>query len=103
MYVLHRTFGLISKKLSIYLYRLWLELRGELPPFTGLPRGLILGNLHSYTRIPIRYRGVGKRLVQRPSEKSSSRKLAQALSYSRLDMPHCYFGLFYSSWPLFAV
>src|SRR5215208_1324417 len=37
-----------------------LTLKG-LPLFTRLPRRLILGNLHSYTRIPIRYRGVGKR------------------------------------------
>src|SRR5215212_11653255 len=27
-----------DKKLSIHLYRLWLELRGELPLFTYLPR-----------------------------------------------------------------
>src|SRR5215212_6008972 len=31
------------------------------PLSTKSPRRLILGNLHSYTRIPIRYRGVGKR------------------------------------------
>src|SRR5215203_4899765 len=34
---------------------------GGLPLFTGLPRRLILGNPDSYARIPIRYRGVGKR------------------------------------------
>ena len=32
-----------------------------LPLFTELPRRLILGNPDSYARIPIRYRGVGKR------------------------------------------
>jgi hypothetical protein len=32
-----------------------------MPLFTGLPRRPILGNSYSYTRIPIRCRGVGKR------------------------------------------
>ena len=38
-----------------------------LPLCTQLPRRLILGNLHSYTRIPIRYRGVSGGLDQRAS------------------------------------
>src|SRR5829696_6046694 len=42
---------------------------------TEKPRRVLLGNLQSYTRIPIRYRGEGKRLVQRAAKKSSYRKL----------------------------
>ena|SRR5215211_499185 len=35
--------------------------RGWLPLSTSLPRRLILGNSYSYARIPIWYRGIGKR------------------------------------------
>src|SRR5215212_619506 len=35
--------------------------QGELPLCTELPVRILLGNPHSYTRIPVRYRGVGKR------------------------------------------
>src|SRR5215208_7448600 len=46
-----------------------------LPFSDSLIKG-VLGNPHSYTRIPVRYRGVGgSTLDQRASEKSSSRKL----------------------------
>jgi hypothetical protein len=38
-----------------------------LPLFSGSPRRLVLGNLHSLTRIPIRCRGVGKQLDLRAS------------------------------------
>src|SRR5215217_2361281 len=33
----------------------------KLPLFTEMPRRLILGNSYSYARIPVPYRGVGKR------------------------------------------
>jgi len=44
-----------SKELAPALWRL------PSPLFTELPRRVLLGNLHSYSRTPIRYRGVGKR------------------------------------------
>ena len=47
------------------------------PLFTENSRRVLLGNLQSYTRIPIRYRGVGKWAcsTKRITEKSSSRKV----------------------------
>src|SRR5215203_6802085 len=56
-------------RFSVNIYEMTCSLSwfgGGLPLFTENPRRVLLGNLHSYARVPIRYRGVWWRHVCSP-------------------------------------
>jgi hypothetical protein len=55
-----------------------------LPLFTELPRWLILGNSYSYARIPIRYRGVGKRGTINSAGLPSNGRRGESSDYRQL-------------------